>query len=471
MFQQLLRTTLAVLAVLSFLDLRLGGQEAVTSGPRPEMRALLDALAKGLNGTPEAWEAMAQERFSPDLLKQRSPDQRKTLFERIRGRFGTVTFGRVTREGPDAPLQVGVTGSTGVVGVIELTIEEGATPRIASISMNVNTNVGSRDDAAPGPDIPVNGRMTADELSRALDTHLSKLAADDAFSGVALVAKQDAIVFQKAYGFADRANRIPNMPQTRFNIGSINKSFTQLAIDQLVAQGKLSYTDTLGKFYPEYAQAVSRTATVQQLLSHTGGLADFFSPEFQQMAKDRFRSNADYFAFVGMLTPKFAPGARNEYCNGCYIAVGAIVEKVSGLPYEQYVAEHIFAPAGMTSTGYPQADSIEPALAIGYTRRGRDGALRSNVYMHGATGSAAGGGYSTALDLFRFAQAGRNGRLPGAKSGLGIAGGAPGTNAVLESNDTWTVVVLTNQDPPTGERLGTGIIRALAAPATQAVTK
>jgi CubicO group peptidase (beta-lactamase class C family) len=278
---------------------------------------------------------------------------------------------------------------------------------------------------------------------------------------VALVAKQDAIVFHKAYGLADRANRIPNTLQTRFNIGSINKAFTKLAIDQLVARGSLSFTDTLGKFYPDYPQVLSRTATVQQLLSHTGGLADFFSPEFDKAAKDRFRSNADYFAFVGSLTPRFAPGASNEYCNGCYIALGAIVEKVSGVSYEQYVAQQIFAPAGMTSTGYPQGDGVEPALAIGYTRRMRDGGLRSNVYMHGATGSAAGGGYSTAMDLFGFVRAGRTGRLAGMTGGLGIAGGAPGTNAVLESNDVWTVVVLTNQDPPAGERLGTGIARAL----------
>jgi CubicO group peptidase (beta-lactamase class C family) len=460
MFQRFLRTTLAALVMLSFVHIRLGGQEAVTSGPRPEVRALLDAFAKGLNGTPESWEAMANERFSPAFLKERSAAERKALFDKIRGQFGTVTFERLTREGMDAPLQVHVKGSTGAVGTIELTIEEAATPRIAKIGVKTVTG-GGGNDAPLDPAPPITGRMTPDELSRALDAHLSKLAADDMFSGVALVAKQDAIVFHKAYGLADRATRIPNTLQTRFNIGSINKAFTKLAIDQLAARGSLSYTDTLGKFYPDYPQVLSRTATVQQLLSHTAGLADFFSPEFDKAAKDRFRSNADYFAFVGSLPPRFAPGASNEYCNGCYIALGAIVEKVSGMSYEQYVARQIFAPAGMTSTGYPQGDGIEPALAIGYTRRMRDGELRSNVYMHGATGSAAGGGYSTAMDLFGFVQAGRTGRLAGMTGGLGIAGGAPGTNAVLESNDVWTVVVLTNQDPPAGERLGTGIARAL----------
>ncbi len=462
MSRQILRTALVAVAVLSLTGTPTGGQE-VTSGPRPEMRELLNAVAAALNGTTDSWEAMAKARFSTGLLAQRSADDRKKLFEEIRRQFGTVTFERVTREGMDAPLDVHIKGSTGAEGSLELQIDEGATPpRIARIGVKIGTK-----EAAPlDPALAINGRMTPDEISRALDSYLSKLAAEDAFSGVALVAKQDAIVFHKAYGFADRANRIPNTPQTRFNIGSINKSFTKLAVDQLAAEGKLTYADTLGKFFPDYAQPVSRTATVQQLLSHVGGLSDFFGPDFDKTAKDRFRSNADYFSFVGSLAPRFAPGARNEYCNGCYIALGAIVEKVSGMAYEEYVARHIFAPAGMTSTGYPQSDGIEPALAIGYTRRQPDGVLRSNVYMHGAAGSAAGGGYSTALDLFRYAQAGRTGRLAGPQGGLAIGGGAPGTNAVLESNDTWTVVFVTNQDPPTGERLGSGIMRALAAPAS-----
>ena len=140
-----------------------------------------------------------------------------------------------------------------------------------------------------------------------------------------------------AYGLANREKQIPNTVRTRFNIGSINKEFTQTAIRQLVRDGKLSLTDTLGKFFPNYPQATSRAATVEQLLTHRGGLADFFGPEFNQAAKDRFASNADYFTFVSSLPPSFAPGERNQYCNGCYIALGAIIEKVSGMPYEKYV--------------------------------------------------------------------------------------------------------------------------------------
>ncbi len=101
------------------------------------------------------------------------------------------------------------------------------------------------------------------------------------------------------------------------------------------------------------------------------GLADFFGPEFNNAMKDRFVSNAAYFDFVSRLPPSFAPGERNQYCNGCYIA-------------------------------------------LGYTRREGDGTLRSNLAMHGVTGSAAGGGYSTVLDLLTYATAVRAGPPPNA---------------------------------------------------------
>ncbi|HYN07726.1 MAG TPA: serine hydrolase domain-containing protein [Vicinamibacterales bacterium] len=436
------------------------GQQEVRTGAPPEIRALVDAVLKALDGDAAAWEAMAKERFSADHLNKTTAGDRKELFEKIRKDFGKLTFERATREGPDAPLQLHVKGSTGAIGSISLELDGGSPPRISNIKVAMGDQAGEK-GAAGVPPPPIHPQMTPDELARALDGYLSTLAAADVFSGVALVAKGDVPLFHQAYGFADRANRIPNSVRTRFNLGSINKTFTQVAIAQLVEQGRLAHTDTLEKFFPDYPQALSRSATVQQLLSHRAGLADFFGPEFTREPKDRFRSNADYFRFVSARTPLFAPGARNQYCNGCYIALGAIVERVSGVPYEQYVAEHVFKRADMTSTGYPQVDAIEPNVAIGYTRRTDDGQLKSNVYMHGAAGSAAGGGYSTATDLLAFAKAVRKGLFPGSEKGIGIAGGAPGINAIAESNGDWTVVVLTNLDPPTGEQLGLAIMRAL----------
>jgi D-alanyl-D-alanine carboxypeptidase len=430
----------------------------VRTGPPPEVRALFDAFTQAMNsGSADTWEAFVQARFAPALAQKSTPQQRAQMYAMLAKDFGTITIEQVRREGPDAPLQLNVKGSNGN-GVFILSLDESSPPRITSFGVEAGDRGGPAADGVPPP--PVDGTLTSDEIDRRLDGYFKKLAADDVFSGVALVARNGVPVFTRAYGMANREKQVPNTVRTRFNIGSINKEFTQTAIRQLVREGKLALTDTLGKFFPDYPQASSRAATVEQLLTHRAGLADFFGPEFSKAAKDRFASNADYFTFVGSLPPNFAPGERNQYCNGCYIALGAIVEKVSGMPYEKYVADNVFNRAEMTSTGYPRTDRPADDIAIGYTRRD-GGTLRSNVAMHGLTGSAAGGGYSTALDLLTYAKAVRAGRFPGTEPDMGVAGGAPGTNAILEARGEWTVIVLTNFDPPTGERVGIALADAL----------
>ncbi len=427
-----------------------------SGGPPPEVRALFDALVAAVNGgSADGWEAFAQERFVPELLSKTSRDVRAGLYRQIVDRFGTIAIGGVMRQGPDAPLRMNIKGSK-ASGVIVLEMDEGTPRRIVDLRV---------DDAEPAAGdraaVPIDASKTSDEIDRRLDAYFTGLAAADQFSGVALVARNGVPVFFKAYGLADREKKIPNSIRTRFNLGSINKIFTQVAIRQLVAAGKLSMTDTLGKFFPDYPQAASRAATVEQLLTHRAGLSDFFGARFDSAPKSQFGSNADYFAFVSSLPPAFAPGERNQYCNGCYIALGAIVEKVSGMPYEKYVAEHVFARAEMTSTGYLRSDRPAADIAQGYSRRGGDGGWRNNVEMHGVSGSAAGGGYSTALDLLTFVKAVRAGKFAGSNPDIGIGGGAPGINAMVEARGEWTVIVLANLDPPAASQPAMAIAGAL----------
>ena len=443
-------------------------------GPPPELRELIDGIVAAIHGDAAAWEAFAQAKFAPAYLKSQTREQRAAMHQQIVDRFGSgVTRGGVMREGPDAPLQMTIKGPK-ASGVVAISVDDSVF-KITNISLEAPP--ADRDAGNGLPPIPVDKSLTSDEIDRRLNDYFSKLAAQDIFSGVALVARNGAPVFLRAYGMADREKKVPNTIRTRFNIGSINKAFTQVAINQLIADGKLSYNDTLGKFFPDYPQAVSRSATIEQLLTHRAGLSDFFGPQFNAADKKAFASNADYFKFVGSLPPTFAPGERNQYCNGCYIALGAIVEKVSGMPYEKYVAEKVFARAEMTSTGYPRSDQPASDIALGYTRLRQgsgaasplrqssggqaEGPLQSNIAMHGVTGSAAGGGYSTALDLLTYVKAVRAGKFPGADGEMGIAGGAPGTNAVVEAAGEWVVIVLTNFDPPTAQNLGTAIARAL----------
>ena len=448
-------TTLRSCAVLLLIAAAsLSAQEVRRATPPPEVRALFDALVAAVNGgSADGWEAFAQERFVPELLKQQSRDDRARLYQQIVDRFGTIAIAGAMREGPDAPLRLNIKGAK-ASGVIVLEMDDASPRRIIDLRLDESAAV-----AADRASVPIDASMTSDEIDRRLDAHFTKLTTDDQFSGVALVAKNGVPVFFKAYGLADREKKIANTIRTRFNLGSVNKAFTQVAIRQLADAGKLAYTDTLGKFFPDYPQAASRSATIEQLLTMRGGLADFFGDAFSQAPKSQFASNADYFRFVSSRPPLFAPGERNQYCNGCYIALGEIIAKASGMTYEEYVARHIFARAEMTSTGYPRSDRPQPDIAQGYTRQG--GELRNNLAMHGVAGSAAGGGYSTALDLLTYVKALQAGKFPGANTEPAIAGGAPGINALMEKRGEWVVIVLANLDPPAATRPGIAIADAL----------
>ncbi|MEO8360619.1 MAG: serine hydrolase domain-containing protein [Vicinamibacteria bacterium] len=299
------------------------------------------------------------------------------------------------------------------------------------------------------------------------------------FSGVILVAKDGQIAIERAAGFANRGFDVKNQIDTKFNLGSINKTFTRLAIAQLVEAGKLSFDDKLGRFLPEFPNAdAAAKVTVSHLLEMKSGIGDFFGREFDATPKDRIRKLADYLPFFSAKPLAFEPGTAEAYSNGGYVTLGLIIEKVSGQSYYDYVREHIYKPAGMTNTDAFEVDAIVPNLAVGYTKRGKT-ELSSNVYTLPARGSSAGGGYSTAHDLLKYAEAVVANRLAspaytawylggpqpvkgGAprpdgpmRGGLGVAGGSPGVNGVLELNaaQRLVIVVLANDDPPAAEAI------------------
>jgi D-alanyl-D-alanine carboxypeptidase len=447
-------------------------QPRTVEGPggtaRDRIMAVVQALESGDAGQ---FESAAQAHFTPEALAGRTAADRRQLVERLKADFGRIKVGAVERT-PDNRVRLALTGSTDLTGTLELVLDPANGDRIARLGIQVGGP--PEGDAADAPP-PVAAQMDPGTLADALDAYLAPKVASDAFAGVVLIARNGSPVYSRAFGLADRQAGAANTTATRFNLGSINKIFTKTAVAQLIAQGKLALTDTLGTLLPDYPQALSKTATVAQLLEHRGGVADFFGPDFDRAQKSQFQSNADYYRFVSSLPPTFAPGARRQYCNGCYIVLGAIVEKVSGEKYEDYVSRHVFGKAGMRT-----AQARRDGGAVGYTRRSPDGegALRPNTPMLGAAGSAAGGGFATADDLLAFDTALRKGLLadakqtawlldvpavtPGRSDGhLGVAGGAPGINAILESNAEWAVVVLANLDPPSAQQLGIAIHRQL----------
>ena len=316
------------------------------------------------------------------------------------------------------------------------------------------------------------------------------LASDDVFSGTALVAWQGQPLFSGAWGLASREWNAPNRIDTRFDLGSINKSFTRIAIGQLAAQGKLTFDDLISGHLPDYPNnEVARKVTIRHLLEHSSGLGDIFTEEFFRSSKALYRGPLDFFPLFADEPLLFEPGERSQYSNAGFMVLGAIIEAVSGEAYDEYVEKHIFEPAGMTNAGFFAKDQVVPNVAVGYTRNrpeGKSEALHNNLHILPIKGNSAGSAQATVEDLLRFDNALREHRLlspaytmwyfggeepvPSSESAettarataaIGIAGGAPGVSAVLESDGDLAVIVLSNYDPPITESIARQLFRPL----------
>ena len=278
------------------------------------------------------------------------------------------------------------------------------------------------------------------------------------FSGVLLVAKDGAPIFERAYGFADRERRIPNTIETAFNLGSINKFFTQIAIRQLASAGKLDVDSSLARAWPDYPnQDVARRVTIRQLLQHRAGVGGNIFGAPPGKTRGDIRRLSDYLPLFVNEPLQFEPGTNQRYSNAGYIILGLLIERLSGEDYYEYVRSHIYQAAGMTRTASWTVDSLPPNTAKGYTGT----PLGPNTALLPGRGSSAGGGYSTAHDLLRLINALRASKIPGAPpaGGVGIAGGAPGLNAAMEGDlaGGYDVIVLANLDPPAAERVARGV--------------
>jgi CubicO group peptidase (beta-lactamase class C family) len=233
---------------------------------------------------------------------------------------------------------------------------------------------------------------------------LNEARSADTFSGAVLLAKNGKPIFTEAYGSTDREHHVPNSSDTRFRMGSMNKMFTAVAILQLVSVGKLKLEDPVIKCLPDYPNRnLASKVTISELLSHTGGTGDFVGPQFRAQ-RPELRTHEDYIKLFGSRPVIFEPGSRFEYSNYGFIILGAVIEKLSGKTYYDYVRDHIYSLAGMTSTGSEPEDQRVPDLSVGYTKQEGD-LWQRNTFLLAYRGTSAGGGYSTVEDLLRFANA------------------------------------------------------------------
>ncbi|MBI5867622.1 MAG: beta-lactamase family protein [candidate division Zixibacteria bacterium] len=448
--------------------------------PKTPAGARTTAYFAAFNAGEDSMRAYFLSNAAAQALKDRPVEDRLTRYRGMRSELGLLRPVRVVRSDSAAITIVAKSDSGGWL-TFAFQFEPVSPWKLVSIGIEQSDS-----DAAETPLTPMTEKQFLDSLGLRLD----KMAKADEFSGVVLVARNWQPIFQKPYGLASKEFNVPNRIDTKFNLGSMNKFFTRLAIWQLIEKGNLRLEDTLGKFLPDYPNAdARRKVTIENLVEMMSGIGDFFGDQFDMTPKDRFRSNRSFLPLFDSLPLEFEPGRQRQYSNGGYIVLGAIIEAVSGSSYHDYVREHIFVPAGMTATDSYEADDPVDNLAEGYTREPAKNPdpWKKNIYSRPAKGSAAGGGYSTVGDLLKFTVALQENRLltpantewflMGAKPGgananaagrprrIGIAGGAPGINASMEADFTGgsVLIVLGNYDPPNTERVARLARRWLAA--------
>ncbi|MDF1543843.1 MAG: serine hydrolase [bacterium] len=329
------------------------------------------------------------------------------------------------------------------------------------------------------------GKLTDKDIAAFLEKYMADLAADDKFSGAAILAREGEPIFAGAFGLASKRWNIPNKLDTKFNLGSMNKMFTSVAIAQLVQQGELSFDDKVGTYLPDCpSKEIADKVTIHHLLTHTSGMQDYWEELFDSHWWEI--KTVDQLAALIYDDPLLCePGEEFHYSNSGPIVLGQIIEKVSGRSYYDYIRENICKPAGMINTDCYEVDTPTPNLAIGYTKETytdnepRPDHWRNNLFMHASKGGPAGGGYSTVEDLIRFDLALHSGKLlskeyvdiitagkveiggPEMKYGylfgdenfdgirsVGHNGGAPGINAELKMyvDLGYTVAVMANYD-------------------------
>lgn len=233
------------------------------------------------------------------------------------------------------------------------------------------------------------------------------------FNGTVLVAVKGKLLLQKGYGYSNAAAQTPNNEHTVFNIASITKTFTAALVLKLQEQGKLSVTDTLGKYYPGYPNGGK--VTIHQLLTHTSGIHDYLATkEFQLVDQTQPRTLDSLIIFFKNKPFDFAPGTRFQYSNAGYTLLGGIIEKVTGMPYGAALEQYIFKPLHLDNTSYgPPADTA--ALATGYTMYYKN-FKRTSFVVNPSISYATGAIYSTTDDLYKWAQALQQGRFLNSES-------------------------------------------------------
>lgn len=301
---------------------------------------------------------------------------------------------------------------------IEATVKTKLTNTLIALSIKIEPQSPHRITDLYYKDVKCNIGVSFSKKLSDFEEFVSKLAKADVFSGAILIAKNNKVLYKKVFGSANKDFNVPSTIDTKFNLGSMNKMFTAVAIAQLVESGQLSFDDPLSKFLPnipnkEDAQKIK----IKHLLSHTSGLGDYFNEKFEESSRKKFKTIDSMMTLIADEKLAFEPGTDWKYSNTGYLLLGEIIEIVTGKSYYDYIRDHIYQPAGMLNSDSYELDKVNHNLAVGYDKKFTENGFYfvNNIFDHVIRGGPAGGGYSTVDDLLKFGNALKNNKLLGSK--------------------------------------------------------
>lgn len=437
-------------------------------GPRGELiRSLIDTVN---SGEPARIQRFLEEKCTERFRNIAPMKEHLEVFRRLLRQTGGINFHSIRTYKPDRPQETVVIlrdRNYGSWQAIVLGFSKETVPLINNIGFSTARTPTDIEEPA----------LNETGLLREISSFLDRICEKNIFSGTVLIAKGDNILLTRAHGEASKRFHVPNNIDTKFNLGSMNKMFTSVAVAQLAEKGKLSFQDPIGKYIDEtwLPKDVTSKITVFHLLTHTSGLGSYFNDTYDKTSRQQFIELDDYKPLIKDDRPSFEPGERFRYSNTGMFLLGVVIEKAAEENYFAYIRNHITGPAGMENTDCYRMDYPVDNLAIGYSPDpGNPWGWQNNIYKHVLKGGPAGGGFSTVKDLFRFARSLVEGKLvsqetlkilwtdqAGSNYGCGFrvetgtagkvvghGGGFPGINSNLDIflDKDFTVAVMSNID-------------------------
>jgi len=242
--------------------------------------------------------------------------------------------------------------------------------------------------------------VIAQTKAQKVEQLLSQYFSYGQFNGTVLVAEHDKVILKRGWGYANFEWMIPNTAGTKFRIGSITKTFTDMLVFQQIEKGKLRLDGHISDYLPDYPKQQGEQVTIHQLMTHTSGL-----PDYDVMDIDYSHSypHEKILAMFDSLALEFTPGTKFKYTNSGSFVLGVILEKITGKTYEQLLKENILQPMALKNTGYDHSDYVLEKRATGY--KVFIPQPLQDQYIDVSVPYAAYGMYSTCEDLYQWSRA------------------------------------------------------------------